>query len=63
MILIERNYLKKLFEVYSNSLPMVVKGKDGCAICSYSDEVEEIAEKIREEIRLRDNQIFNSFRD
>jgi len=29
-------------------------------ICSYSDEVEETAKKIRELIRLRDNQIFNA---
>lgn len=55
-----KQLFKKLFELYSNSLPMVLKKEDGDITCSYSDEVEESAEKIREEIRLRDNQIFNA---
>lgn len=55
-----KQMFKKLFELYANSLPMVLKKENGDVICSYSDEVEETAEKIREEIRLRDNQIFNA---
>ena len=39
---------------------MVLKKENGDVICSYSDEVEETAEKIREQIRLRDNQIFKA---
>jgi protoheme ferro-lyase len=55
-----KQLFQKLFELYANSLPMVFKKENGDVICSYSDEVEETAEKIRELIRLRDNQIFNS---
>ena len=55
-----KQLFKKLFELYANSLPMVLKKENGDIICSYSDEVEEAAEKIRELIRLRDSQIFNA---
>ena len=55
-----KQLFQKLFELYANSLPMVLKKENGDVICSYSDEVEETAEKIRELIRLRDNQIFNA---
>lgn len=55
-----KQLFKKLFELYANSLPMVLKKENGDVICSYSDEVEETAEKIRELIRLRDNQIFKA---
>ena len=56
-----RNQLfKNLFELYANSLPMVLKKENGDVICSYSDEVEGVAEEIREQIVLRDNLIFNS---
>ena len=55
-----KQLFKKLFELYANSLPMILKKKNGDVICSYSDEVEETAEKIKELIRLRDNQIFKA---
>lgn len=55
-----KQLFKKLFELYANSLPMVLKKENGDVICSYSDEVEETAEKIREQIRLRDQQIFRA---
>lgn len=55
-----KQLFKNLFEIYSNSLPIVLKKPNGDIICCYSDEVEEAAEKIREEIRLRDTQIFNA---
>ena len=55
-----KQLFKKLFELYSNSLPLVLKKENGDIICSYSDSVEESAKKIREEIRLRDNQVFNA---
>jgi len=55
-----KQLFKKLFELYANSLPIVLTKKNGDVICSYSDEVEETAEKIRELIRLRDTQIFNA---
>ena len=51
---------KKLFDLYAGSMPIVVKTEIGQAICSYSDEVEHLAEKIREQIRLRDNQVFQA---
>ena len=56
-----KQLFKKLFELYSNSLPIVLKKENGDVVCSYPDSVEEYAEKIREEIRFRDNQILNSF--
>lgn len=49
-----------LFELYANSLPVALEKDDGIVICSYSNEVEELAEKIREQIRLRDNQVFKA---
>lgn len=55
-----KQLFKKLFELYANSMPMVLKKENGDVICSYSDEVEEAAEKIRELIRLRDNEIFKA---
>jgi len=55
-----KQLFKKLFELYANSLPIVLKKENGDVICSYSNKVEETAEKIREEIRLRDNQIFKA---
>lgn len=55
-----KQLFKKLFELYANSLPMILKKENGDVICSYSDEVEEAAEKIREQIRSRDNQIFKA---
>lgn len=55
-----KQLFQKLFELYANSSPMVLKKENGDIICIYSDEVEEAAEKIREQIRLRDNQIFKS---
>lgn len=53
-----KELFKALFDLYANAMPMAVKKDDGTIRCSYSDEVEELAEKIREQIRLRDNQIF-----
>jgi len=55
-----KKLFQKLFELYANSLPMVLKKENGDVIFSYSDEVEDNAEKIRELIRLRDNQIFST---
>lgn len=53
---------KKLFELYSNALPIILKKENGDILCSFSDSVEATAEKIREEIRLRDQQVFNNFK-
>ncbi len=55
-----KELFKALFDLYANSMPIVLKAKDNQVVCSYSDEVEELAEKIREQIRLRDNQIFEA---
>ena len=52
-----KELFNSLFDLYAKSLP-VIKIINDKVICSYSDEVEELAEKIREQIRLRDNQIF-----
>ncbi len=57
-----KQLLQSMFELYSNSLPMILKEDNGNIICSYSDEVEETADKIRELISLRDNQIFNAMK-
>ena len=52
---------KELFNLYATALPMLLITKDNQVVCSYSDEVEQLAEKIREQIRLRDNQIFKAY--
>jgi hypothetical protein len=57
-----KELFKKLFELYSGSMPMVLKRKYGSIECSYSDEVEDAAEKIKDLIRLRDNEVFNKFK-
>lgn len=51
---------KALFDLYAKALPMALKKDDGTVVCSYSDEVEGLAEKIREQIRLRDDEIFKA---
>jgi len=53
-----KELFKALFDLYANAMPIALKKEDGTVICSYSDEVEQLAEKIREQIRLRDNQVF-----
>lgn len=53
-----KELFKTLFDLYANAMPIALKKEDGTIICSYSDEVEQLAEKIREQIRLRDNQVF-----
>lgn len=55
-----RELFKSLFELYANAIPIVLKTENNCVVCSYSDEVEELAEKIKDQIRLRDNQIFQA---
>lgn len=55
-----KELFKKLFELYANAIPLALKKEDGTVECYYSNEVEESAEKIREQIRLRDNQIFKA---
>ena len=53
-----KELFKALFDLYANAMPIALKKEDGTVICCYSDEVEQLAEKIREQIRLRDNQVF-----
>ena len=55
-----KELFKKLFDLYANALPIALKKDDGTVICSYTDEVEDLAEKIRVEIRLRNNQVFEA---
>jgi UDP-N-acetylglucosamine 2-epimerase len=55
-----KELFKALFDLYAKSMPIVLKTKDNQIECSYSNEVEELAEKIREQIRLRDNQVFEA---
>ena len=55
-----KELFKKLFDLYANAMPIVLKKYDGTVVCAYSDEVEELAEKIRQQIRLRDNQVFKA---
>jgi len=55
-----KELFKALFDLYANAMPIALKKENGTVICSYSDEVEQLAEKIREQIRLRDNHIFEA---
>jgi hypothetical protein len=55
-----KELFKALFDLYANAMPIALKKDDGTVICCYSDEVEQLAEKIREQIRLRDNQVFEA---
>lgn len=57
-----KELFKKLFELYTNSMPKVIKLKNDKFIAMYDVEVEELANKIKEQITLRDNQIFRSFK-
>ena len=56
-----KELFKALFDLYANSMPLILKTKDNNIQCSYSDEVESLADKIRIQIRLRHSQIFDSF--
>ena len=53
---------KELFDLYSRSMPMVLKTKEGDVKLFYSDEVEKRADEIREDIHARDKEIFESAR-
>lgn len=55
-----KELFKALFDLYANAMPIVLKKDDGTVVCSYSDEVEDSAENIRKQIRLRDNQVFKA---
>ena len=55
-----KELFRALFRLYANAMPIALKKEDGTVECSYSDEVEQLAEKIREQIRLRDNQVFKA---
>lgn len=55
-----RQLFQQLFKLYANSLPLVTQKENGNILCHYSDEVEQAAEKIRERIVRRDQQIFKS---
>jgi len=55
-----KELFKSLFDLYANAMPITLKTKDNKVVCSFSDEVEELADKIREQIRLRDNQVFEA---
>ena len=53
---------KALFELYQNSMPIFFRSKDGELKVTYSIEVEQLADKIREQIRQRDSQILDFFK-
>lgn len=55
-----KELFKALFDLYANAKPFVFKKDDGTVVCYYSDEVEELADKIREKIKLRDKQVFEA---
>jgi hypothetical protein len=52
-----------LFELYSNAVPLLLKKKDNSIKCIFPDSIEETANKIRDEIILRDNRIFKFYED
>lgn len=53
-----KELFKSLFDLYARAMPIILKVEDGQIVCAYNDEVEDLAAKIRERIRIRDNQIF-----
>jgi hypothetical protein len=55
-----KELFKSLFDLYTSSMPIALKKNDGTVICFYSDEVEELAKKIAEQIELRENQVFKA---
>ncbi len=55
-----KELFKALFDLYANAMPIILNTKDNKVVCSFSDEVEELADKIRDQIRLRDNQVFEA---
>jgi len=55
-----KELFKALSDLYANSIPLLLIKDDNQIRCYYSDEVEELASKIREQIIIRDNQIFES---
>jgi hypothetical protein len=55
-----KELFQKLFELYASSLPNILKKSNGDIVCLFSDDVEIIANKIRELISIRDRQIFES---
>jgi hypothetical protein len=55
-----KELFKRLFDLYANTMPTVIKLKDDF-MCVYPIETEKLADKIKQQISLRDNQIFNSF--
>ena len=55
-----KELFKSLFELYANSLPIVLKEENGSIACSYPDSVEDASEKIKELIKLRDQQVFDA---
>ncbi|WP_271856090.1 hypothetical protein [Patiriisocius marinus] len=58
-----KQLFKKLFELYSNSLPIILVRNDGNIQCCYSDSVELAAENIRDQIIAVDNKIFDKYKD
>ena len=57
-----KELFKRLFDLYANSMPKMIKVKNDKFVAMYDVEVEELANKIKEQITLRDNQIFRSFK-
>lgn len=57
-----KELFKRLFELYANSMPMIIKFKKDKFIAMYNVKVEELANEIKKQIELRDNQIFKSFK-
>ena len=52
-----------MFMLYlANSMPKMIKVKNDKFVAMYDVEVEELVNKIKEQITLRDNQIFKSFK-
>ena len=58
------SYRKELFKalhnLYSRTMLIVVKIKDNQFQYCYSEEVEQLAEKIREQIQFRENQFYQN---
>jgi hypothetical protein len=57
-----KGLFQKLFDLYAKSEPILLV-KNGMLITRYSEQIESLADAIRDEIQVRDKEIFESFKN
>jgi hypothetical protein len=57
-----KRLFQKLFDLYAKSEPILLV-KNGMIIIRYSEQTESLADAIRDEIQVRDKEIFESFKN